>query len=272
MQNSRGIAKNITLGIIIFALGLILLAVSFTHGVTDTAKTQLSALQKGKLVKAYSLTSKPYQEKLSFNQFQNFVNQNPILKNHIRVKFTDRKIEGTIGYLMGTLEAIDHTKMAIEYQFIKENNKWKVQSLRLSSLSPSAPIAAVSKNIANTNQSIPTKDWRGASIQGILVSDTADKKGFVDIEKILISKNARQIFATVQIITPQKGTTITANLINSKTKEKIATTTDQISGSGDSIKALSFSLPNNQPWPIGDFEVNVSLSSGAVQSATFKIQ
>lgn len=260
-KNAKGSAQVIILGILLFAIVAILLAILLTSSMSDVATKQLKYMEAGDLPKAYSLTSKVYQDLVPFNKFTIYVNKYPILKSHLPVTFTNRRIQGISGYISGKIEGTDHHTMLLEYEFIKENRHWKIQDIRLSAINP---LTADASNL-------PATDASGASVQGILISDTADKNGFVDIEKLLISKTAPKIYATVQIIAPKGGTNLSAILTNLTTGEKIGPATSNAPKPGDVIKAFYFSrtTPN---WAPGDYSVTVSLPTGASQTVKFKVQ
>ena len=65
----------------------------------------------------------------SFDNFKTFVSQYPVLQNNKNIRFSERKIEGSLGYLKGSLEGSDGSTVQIEYQLIKENNEWKILSI-----------------------------------------------------------------------------------------------------------------------------------------------
>lgn len=112
--------------IIIFALILY-----FTSGLTGSAREQLAALKSENIEAAYHMTSSEFQKMTTLAHFKRYVEQYPILKNYKSVSFTDRKIEGSLGYISGTIENADGSQMKIEYQLVKEDNQWKIQALRL---------------------------------------------------------------------------------------------------------------------------------------------
>lgn len=123
---------KIILSILAVVVVLIALLFYFTSGLTGTANEQLASLKSGNIETAYSMTSKDFQNATSLNKFKIFVEQNPVLKNYKSVSFTDRKVETGSGYLGGTIENADGVKTKIEYQLVKEGDKWKIQAMQLS--------------------------------------------------------------------------------------------------------------------------------------------
>lgn len=139
MRSSTSSFKKILLiiGLVIasfllFVFCIIAIALYATSGVTDTVRSQLIALRAGDYVKAYSYTSKDFQNSTSFDAFKNFIDRYPSLKNNKDSTFTNRKIENNEGEVSGTLEATDGTTTPIQYRLIKENDHWKILSIQVS--------------------------------------------------------------------------------------------------------------------------------------------
>jgi hypothetical protein len=117
--------------LMMFVLSIIAIAFYATSGITDTVRSQLTALRAGDYVKAYSYTSKDFQHTTSFDEFKKFVDQHPALKNNKDSTFTSREIENNMGAISGTLEAMDGATTPIEYRLIRENGQWKILYIRL---------------------------------------------------------------------------------------------------------------------------------------------
>lgn len=128
----QGKAMKIILAIIAVIVIGIALMFYFTSGLSDAAHQQLSAIKSGNIDSAYDMTSKAFQEATSLNAYKDFVEKYPILKDYKSVSFTERKIEKDSGYLAGTIKTDDGSEMKIEYQLVKEDDKWKIQGMQLS--------------------------------------------------------------------------------------------------------------------------------------------
>lgn len=134
---------------ILFVICIFAIALYATSGVTNTVRSQLNALRSGDYVKAYSYTSKDFQNSTSFDAFKIFIDRHPSLKNNKSSTFTSRKIENSEGEVSGTLEATDGTTTPVQYRLIKENDHWKILSIRIS------PSGIVEKTDARRSQSAP---------------------------------------------------------------------------------------------------------------------
>lgn len=104
----------------------------FTESLVDVIDNQLEALRHNNVTKAYyAYTSKDFQAATSLDQFSNFVHAYPVFLNNQSAHFTQRSIEHNIGVLKGNLTSNDHVNTPIEYKLIKEEDKWKILSIRL---------------------------------------------------------------------------------------------------------------------------------------------
>lgn len=127
--------KALAIILIIIAVIIIIggiLIFYFTSGFTHEARAQLDDIKAGNLDAAYYMTSTGFQKEVPIDTFKRLINEHPILKNFKNVSFTEKKVENGLAYIAGTIEDQDNTVMKIEYQFVKEDGKWKIQAFRLS--------------------------------------------------------------------------------------------------------------------------------------------
>lgn len=104
----------------------------FSHGLSTIAESQLTAIRDHDLQKAYAMTTNAFKNQTSFEIFKEYINAYPVLSDNKSVDFNEVKIEEDFGYLSGIITAKNGNTMQIEYQFIRENGKWRIQAIRLS--------------------------------------------------------------------------------------------------------------------------------------------
>ncbi|WP_213106518.1 DUF4864 domain-containing protein [Candidatus Protochlamydia amoebophila] len=110
----------------------------FTETLVDVIDKQLEALRNNEISKAYyEYTSKEFQAATSLDQYRQFVETYPAFLNNHSAHFTQRAIKNNVSTLKGNLSTQNQIHTPVEYRLIKEDNKWKILSIRLlQSLSP----------------------------------------------------------------------------------------------------------------------------------------
>jgi hypothetical protein len=131
MTKKAFVIGSILAWVALFFAGIVALVLYFTSGLVDVFHLQLNALREGDIKKAYSYTSKDFQHVVPIEQFNVFIEQYPSLKNNKSTTFNEREIKNNTGRLKGTLTAIDGAKTPIEIRFIKEDDIWKILSIRV---------------------------------------------------------------------------------------------------------------------------------------------
>lgn len=106
----------------------------FNHSLTDIAKNQLVAIRENDLQKAYAMTTTAFKEQTSFDAFKQYIDTYPAMRHNVDVSFNDMELENDFGYVKGIVTGKDGTNMIIEYQFVKEDSRWMIQGIRLSTL------------------------------------------------------------------------------------------------------------------------------------------
>jgi hypothetical protein len=91
----------------------------------------LAALKAGDVDKAYSFTSRDFQNATSLADFQKFVDLYPAIKNNARTKFISKDVTGDNAKLTGTLISVDGISTPIEYLLIKEEGAWKILGIQV---------------------------------------------------------------------------------------------------------------------------------------------
>lgn len=122
-----------------------------TRNMIDFATEQLQALREQNFIDAYyGFVSKDFQKETSFEQFESFVKENPILFNYRTIGSEDGRVENDRGYVTLNLENEKGT-YALNYILSRELGEWKVYSLRV--VLP--PEVAVEKAATNPEALVP---------------------------------------------------------------------------------------------------------------------
>lgn len=120
--------------LVIFLTCLALIGVTggilLTESWVDVVDHQLDALRKKDIPKAYTgYTSHEFQTSMSLNQFTHFLDAHPAFYNNQSSHFGERLLEHNKRILRGKLLSNDHKSTPVEYKLVKENGKWKIQSI-----------------------------------------------------------------------------------------------------------------------------------------------
>jgi hypothetical protein len=257
--------KKILIGIVVFVVGVFIIAMVATQGIADVARSQLKALRQGDIIKAYSFTSIDFRNATSLDAFQKFVDSYPSLKNNEDVTFSDRETNNDTGILKGTLKSTDGASTPIEIKLVKEGGDWKILNLKLN---PAG--AGINPETTTTTSETQTTAKKG-TIFDIRLNDHADSRGVVDSTKNSFTPDTAEIFASAYIQGADKGNTVTATMVYLDANEKIGPVTNQISEDGDRISNFSFSKPT-KGWPTGNYKVTITLLNGQTKDTTFSVR
>lgn len=138
-ESSRYIKKKgfpTWLAFVILLAGLVAVAIAVsiyhTRDLVTTAEGQLSALRSKDVARAYyEYTSKDFKASTPLEQFHDFVKSHPALARNQEANFNSRSVDKNIGTLHGTLMTAEGNVTPIEYKLVKEDDKWKILSMRL---------------------------------------------------------------------------------------------------------------------------------------------
>jgi Domain of unknown function (DUF4864)/zinc-ribbon domain len=119
----------------VIVLGLIVagIAVFLSENLTDAVEGQLKSLKGKKITEAYyNYTSKDFQAATSLDIFHEFVRSYPIFTQVKSLNINDQSIENNIGTINTVLISAANERMSVEYKLIKEGERWKILSIKLS--------------------------------------------------------------------------------------------------------------------------------------------
>ena len=127
--------KKIMIGLGVSLLVILVIAAGIVfYGkdkIIEPINNQLAALKAGDVDKAYSFTSRDFQNATSLADFQKFVDLYPAIKNNARTKFISKDVTGDNAKLTGTLISVDGISTPIEYLLIKEEGAWKILGIQV---------------------------------------------------------------------------------------------------------------------------------------------
>ena len=128
--------KKVLLGIVLFIVCVIALAMFATSGLSEPVERHFSALHSGDVVAAYSELSVAARQQTSLEDFKAMLANSPALTHVTGESFSSRSYNNGQGQLEGTLELEGGGKLPIEIHLVKENGAWKILAYKMS---PAAP-------------------------------------------------------------------------------------------------------------------------------------
>ena len=138
------------------------------------------------------------------------------------------------------------------------------------SLAETTQPASTPATPSTSTTSSTTAATNPTTIDEILISDEPNKDGYVLQGKNTISKNAKKIYATVQLGHATEGSKVIATLIHKDSKAQIGPVVATVDMTGDTMEAFSFTN-TSMPWLKGEYEVDVSISNGASKTVVFTV-
>lgn len=254
----------IAFGVFVVAVvAIISIALFATKGIVEVADQQLAALRAGDYAKAYSFNSKDFQNSTSLDKFRAFVEAYPSLKNNESSSFSSRKMENDVGTLEGTLKSKDGGVTPVVYKLVKENDAWKILSIRVNPTGPEV------KSTESSNATTPTET--ATSIFDIRLNDTAGSQGYVETHKAEYTPKTPEILVSAYIKNAKKDMTVQAVLVYTKTGEKVGPATNTVEQDGDIISSFTFSKPT-KGWAAGDYQIAVKLSNDEIKVVDFTVK
>jgi hypothetical protein len=118
--------KKIALGIVVFIVLVVMLAMWATSGLDEPVERHFSALHSGDVVVAYSELSVAARQQTSLDDFKKMLVGVPALTKVTGQSFSSREVKNGEGHLEGYLELEGGGKLPIEVRLVKENDAWKI--------------------------------------------------------------------------------------------------------------------------------------------------
>ena len=118
--------KKVLLGIVLFIVAVVALAMFLTSGLDKPVQHHFAALRAGDVIGAYSDLSIVARQQTSLDDFKTMLTNNPGLTHVTDESFSSRETNNGQGQLEGSLEIEGGGKLPIEIRLVKENDEWKI--------------------------------------------------------------------------------------------------------------------------------------------------
>lgn len=131
-------------GAFILIVGLFFVSVLPSSRLVVPIDDQLEAIRIEDNVTAYSFTSSAFQKATSLDAFIRFINEYSGLRNNDNIIFDERNIKNGIGKVKARLISRSGMETPVTYQLVKENDRWKIESIILTPQGGDEPITTSS--------------------------------------------------------------------------------------------------------------------------------
>lgn len=249
--------KKLLLGVVLFVVLIIALALILTKGIVTTVEKQLTALKKGDYYTAYALTSKDFKNSVSFEDFQEFVKRYPSLSRNKSHSFKERSIENNTGLLKGTLTSEDGAITPVEYRLVKEDGEWKIISITLS------PTGMKEKK---------SSESLSAEIERIDVGTQTDLRGVVTNPSSVFRPENNVLHVSVYISNARAGEIVSATLYHLDSNSSLGPVANPVEQDYENLISLFEFTSPPAGWPVGNYRIVMKLSDGTTASKDFVVR
>jgi len=98
----------------------------------DVIRKQLKKINEKDLIGAYQeYSSVDFKASTPFDAFADFINTNPIFKDHESAQFKDLSFNNNIATIQSNITGKDGTISVIEYDLVKEEDQWKILGIKI---------------------------------------------------------------------------------------------------------------------------------------------
>lgn len=151
-----------------------------TDSLKETVSKQIKLISSNQYTQAYyEYTSKDFQKSTSLDNFRSYVkNFAPFVKNK-SIEFQKDVTEGDLGLIEAELSAEDGEKLTVEFHLIKEDNDWKILSIRrlpkkAEEVENTTATEAMVEPVTKQLQALQLDDLNGA-YEGLVSQDFIEK-------------------------------------------------------------------------------------------------
>lgn len=157
------IIGSIFIGFLTLLLTIFVFILLLVGSLSEKAQTALTAIRRGDLDKAYTLTSKDFQKNTSFNNFKKYIEEHPALKENVAASFPEKELKNEFGLLKGYLHLKNGEELPLTILLIKEDNEWKIQGIEINTparFNLNEPAPSQPSNLLALSQTYKNKEFK----------------------------------------------------------------------------------------------------------------
>lgn len=238
----------------------VLLALA-SEDISEPVEAQLKTLRHERITEAYYLyTSKGFQEATTLDRFREFVKNYPVFIDNDSMQILNSKKENHQGSVDVVLTSNHGDKVQIEYQLIKENDRWKILNIKLKN--PESPSHLHNdEQVAIANQPPKRQEKDKPLSFDFSVGTQVNANGTIANPNNIFKDRHATLYVNLAIANVVTGTKIEVLLQHLDSGESMAPMSTVIDRNG-TIVLSSTLAPEKEGWPQGKYRLNARSSTG----------
>lgn len=236
----------------------------FSSDVLDAIiQAQLKDLSDNAIEQAYEkYSSKEFKQSTPLDVYADFIEKYPALQKHKSVVFDKLVFNNNIPTFTGTIIGKDDKEYKVEYDFVKEDESWKILHMLIAPKENAEPERRTGVN------SGPKKPLEFVKA---LIGNAVDKGGVVQDPKTVFKANSGNIYVNLYIQNGVKGTRIEMEFKHLDSGSSIPPISTTLQEDGSAIISYDFTNPS-KGWPKGSYSLLAQSSTGENKEFLIRIE
>lgn len=213
----------------------------------------MDAIRQDQLSKAYeNFSAKDFKKNTSFQEFEQFIRDNESFSGNLSLKLNDLSFDNNIATFTGTLTTADGKTYPVEYDLVEENGGWKIFHIQI------APPNESSKSVSGF-------------FSQFLLGSSLDDHGTIESPKTVFKPHEGDIYLNLYVAHALPGTQVEVVLKHLDSQSTVPPVSSRLTAGGNARLTFIFSPPPNG-WPIGQYKLLATSSTGESSSAEFTVE
>lgn len=236
----------------------------FSSDVLDAIiQAQLKDLSDNAIEQAYDkYSSKEFKQSTPLDVYADFIEKYPAFQKHKSVVLDKLVFNNNIPTFSGTIIGKDDKEYKVEYDFIKEDESWKILHMLIA---PKEKAEEERRTGVNNGPKKPLEFVKA------LIGNTVDKAGVVQDPKTVFKANSGSIYVNLYIQNGVKGTRIEMEFKHLDSGSSIPPISTTLQDDGSALISYDFTNPS-KGWPKGSYSLLAQSSTGENKEFVIRIE
>lgn len=224
---------------------------------------QLKDIANNQIQQSYDkYTSKEFKKVTPLDVYGDFIEKYPVFKRHKSVVFDKLVFNNNIPTFYGVITAKDGKEFKVEYDFIKEDDGWKILHI----------VAAPKETTEQERRAgVNNGPKRPLEFVKALIGNDVDKSGIVQDPKTVFKTDSGNIYVNLYIQNGIKGTRIEMEFKHLDSGSSIPPISTTLQDDGSAIISYDFTNPS-RGWPRGQYSLLATSSTGQNREFLIRIE